>query len=84
MSLSVDREQMRQRWTRRRDRAANNLMLQEAADVLAVLDALEALAEAARTLSERIEMDESVGICLSDRVPSLRLAETIRTFGLES
>jgi len=39
---------------------------------------LEAVAEAARKLWERVEMDESVGICLSDRVPSLNLGQSLQ------
>jgi hypothetical protein len=33
--------------------------------------------EAAVALYERVEMDESVGICLSDRVDSLRLGAAL-------
>jgi hypothetical protein len=33
--------------------------------------------EAAKDLYERVEMDESVGVCLSDRVPSLRLGAAL-------
>lgn len=40
--------------------------------------ALVAVAEAAQDLYERVEMDESVGVCLSDRVPSLRLGDALR------
>lgn len=39
-------------------------------------DILEALA-AARDLYERVEMDESVGICLSDRAPTLNLGTAL-------
>lgn len=36
--------------------------------------------EEAHHLYERVEMDESVGMCLSDRVPSLRLGDALRRF----
>jgi len=36
-----------------------------------------ALVEAARDLYESVQMDESVGICLSDRVPTLRLGSLL-------
>ena len=41
------------------------------------LDILLDVAEAARALHERVEMDESVGVCLSDRVPSLNLGRAL-------
>lgn len=39
--------------------------------------ALLDIAEAARDLHEQVEMDESVGIGLSDRAPSLRLGAAL-------
>ena len=37
----------------------------------------EALREAAQALYEHVQMDESVGICLSDRVACLRLGDLL-------
>jgi hypothetical protein len=34
--------------------------------------------EAATALYEEVEMAEAIGICLPDRVPSLRLGEALR------
>jgi hypothetical protein len=40
----------------------------------------EAVVEAARALHERVEMDESVGICLSERVESLALGAALTAY----
>lgn len=37
--------------------------------------------EAARDLYEAVEGDESVGVCLTDRVPSLRLGDALSLLG---
>ena len=48
------------------------------ADALETLrDERDALREAAQDLYESVQMDESVGICLSDRVPTLRLGSLL-------
>lgn len=41
--------------------------------LLALID----IAEAARDLHDLVEGNESVGICLTDRVPSLRLGDAL-------
>jgi hypothetical protein len=51
--------------------------IKESDKQFAAVARLERIEEAARDLYERVEMDESVGICLSDRVPSLRLGDAL-------
>lgn len=43
--------------------------------IISELEALRAMADAGVELHERVEMDESVGVCLSDRRPSLRFGD---------
>ena len=66
----------------RMSRAAGLALIEEARRwervYLRERDRLDALREAAFALYERVEMDESVGICLSDRVPSLKLGQLLR------
>ena len=54
-------------------------------DALAALDGLSAalaeMREAMVALVERVEMDESVGICLSSRVESLNAQATLAKIG---
>ncbi len=47
------------------------------ADLAAARRENATLREAAQALYEQVEMDESVGVCLSDRVPSLRLGDVL-------
>ncbi len=54
-----------------------------AEDVLALCDAYLAQREAALALYEEVEMAESVGICLPNRVPSLRLGAALSAAPLE-
>ncbi len=49
-------------------------------DVEAALAQVEALVEAATALYERVEMDESVGVCLTSRVESLTIADALAPF----
>jgi chromosome segregation ATPase len=48
--------------------------------IKARLQKAEAVVEAARALHERVEMDESVGICLSERVESLALGAALTAY----
>lgn len=47
-----------------------------------VCAALVNVAVAAQALYERVEMDESVGVCLSERVPSLNLGQELASLAL--
>lgn len=65
-----------QRW----DASGKPMYMGISTDLGAVLLPLTELLEAARALYEQVEMDESVGICLSDRVPALNLGRVLQEF----
>lgn len=49
----------------------------EFACLVETLDELVAVAEAASALYEQVQMAESVGVCLPDRVPTLTLGDAL-------
>jgi hypothetical protein len=65
-------DQMEQKYEREHEQ-----LLSDAKFYSGKLARLKRIEAAARDLYERVEMDESVGICLSDRVPSLRLGDAL-------
>lgn len=79
--VKIAEERLEQLEERAQRALTGSFYAQVSAPELAVLvsgyrDLVNLVREAA-ALHERVEMDESVGVCLTDRVPSLRLGRLL-------